>query len=189
MCTVLEENILALLLAFSLWSVYGSLLLTACWAPNPQTALPMPQTQHPSFTHSMGAPLCLLGSAAQQGRGAARMVLFHSVFPRMHRHSRRLKSAGSNCGQDGHTLPNLQLQLSPVLRKSHFLAMCQVSSFTVISQEPMDLSRQFCLLGDTPVLRTEVDLDARIQIQNELSFSYRRRLDSEQVRAGPGTSR
>lgn len=67
--------------------------------------------------------------------------------------------------------------------------MCQVSSFTVISQEPMDLSRQFRLLGDTPVLRTEVDLDARIQIQNELSFSYRRHLNSEQVRAGPGTSR
>lgn len=124
MCTVLEENILALLLALSLWSVYGSSLLTACWTPNSQTAPPMPQTQHPSFAHSMGAPLCLLGSAAQQGQGAARMVLFHSVLPRRHQHSRGLKSAGSNCGQEGHMLPNLQLQLSPVLSKSHFLAPC-----------------------------------------------------------------
>lgn len=49
----------------------------------------------------------------------------------------------------------------------------------VISQEPLDLSRQPCLLGDIPVLLTEVDSDAKTQMQNEFRFSYRGCLDSK----------
>lgn len=49
-------------------------------------------------------------------------------------------------------------------RKSCFLAPCvKTSSFTVMSQELLNLSCQSCLLGDTPVLLTEVDPDAELK--------------------------